>query len=45
MPALGATFACPSPCGPDEWLARPGTGGPGPIVAVPLVLTAAGHGK
>src|SRR5262249_1060069 len=26
-------------------LARAGTGGPGPIVAVPLVLTAAGHGK
>jgi sirohydrochlorin cobaltochelatase len=26
-------------------LARPATGGPGPIVAVPLVLTAAGHGK
>jgi sirohydrochlorin cobaltochelatase len=26
-------------------LAQAGTGGPGPIVAVPLVLTAAGHGK
>ena len=48
VPAVDGGFielSRPSVAGAITRLARPGTGGPGPIVAVPLVLTAAGHGK
>jgi len=48
VPAVGGGFielSSPSVADAVARLARPGNGGPGPIVAVPLVLTAAGHGK
>jgi sirohydrochlorin cobaltochelatase len=48
VPAVDGGFielARPSVADAVARLVEPGTGGPRPIVAVPLVLTAAGHGK
>ena len=48
VPAVDGGFielARPSVADAVPWLVASGAGGPRPIVAVPLVLTAAGHGK